>query len=223
MALDYSRSKFVTVDIADLLPYDLLPHIRHKLSPQASVVSEYLHQENNEQSQQRQQATSETTSSSSAFEVESGDRIGQPMGRNHDGFTPVHPAVQEMREKQQQQQSSESAVDNTLKPPPPLSIDITTPPTRRVFKNLDAYIMNTQEQPLPFPDNTFDFVTMQLVTTSFRRENWPSVILELVRVTKPGGYIQLLDVDYHIQQLGPIGQAWEDDSECSIIELESVL
>lgn len=44
---------------------------------------------------------------------------------------------------------------------------------------------------LPFPDNTFDYVFQGLAMGSFRIHEWPGVIDELVRVTKPGGWVEL--------------------------------
>lgn len=44
---------------------------------------------------------------------------------------------------------------------------------------------------LPFPDNTFDFVFQRFHELCFRKKEWPIVLEELKRVTKPGGWIEL--------------------------------
>lgn len=44
---------------------------------------------------------------------------------------------------------------------------------------------------LPFLDNSFDYVFQRLQNLSFRENEWPRAISELVRVTKPGGWIEL--------------------------------
>ncbi|RUS17150.1 S-adenosyl-L-methionine-dependent methyltransferase [Endogone sp. FLAS-F59071] len=43
---------------------------------------------------------------------------------------------------------------------------------------------------LPFADESFDYVFQRFQTLSFRETDWPCVIAELVRVTKPGGWIE---------------------------------
>ncbi|EIE90877.1 hypothetical protein RO3G_15588 [Rhizopus delemar RA 99-880] len=46
---------------------------------------------------------------------------------------------------------------------------------------------------LPFHDNTFDFVQMRLLIFALREEEWPVAVKELLRVTKPGGIVQILE------------------------------
>ncbi|CAO3701005.1 unnamed protein product [Rhizopus microsporus] len=48
---------------------------------------------------------------------------------------------------------------------------------------------------LPYPDNTFDFVHMRFFVLALRIDEWPLAVKEVIRVTKPGGFIQLSDVD----------------------------
>ncbi|CAG8450229.1 13512_t:CDS:2 [Funneliformis mosseae] len=55
---------------------------------------------------------------------------------------------------------------------------------------------------LPFDDNTFDFVHQETMGLSWTKDNWPFVISEYIRVTKPGGYIQFSDPD--VVTYGPI-------------------
>lgn len=55
--------------------------------------------------------------------------------------------------------------------------------------NVRFLIANTLS--LPFEDNTFDYVFQRLQTICFRENEWPIVIKELVRVTKPGGWVEL--------------------------------
>ncbi|KAF9947852.1 hypothetical protein BGZ72_010221 [Mortierella alpina] len=47
----------------------------------------------------------------------------------------------------------------------------------------------------PFPDNTFDFVYQRLLIAGLTPTDWGRVLLELERVTKPGGWIELVEVD----------------------------
>lgn len=46
---------------------------------------------------------------------------------------------------------------------------------------------------LPFPDASFDFVHQRLLITAIPKERWPSVIQELARVTRPGGWVELAE------------------------------
>ncbi|HEX6544508.1 MAG TPA: class I SAM-dependent methyltransferase [Ktedonobacterales bacterium] len=46
---------------------------------------------------------------------------------------------------------------------------------------------------LPFPDQSFDFVHQRLLITAIPRDRWPAVIQELVRVTRPGGWVELAE------------------------------
>lgn len=46
---------------------------------------------------------------------------------------------------------------------------------------------------LPFPDASFDFVHQRLLITAVPKDRWPAVIGELVRVTRPGGWVELAE------------------------------
>lgn len=46
---------------------------------------------------------------------------------------------------------------------------------------------------LPFEDNSFDLVQMRLFALAFTRSQWEEALKEAYRVTKPGGYVQLLE------------------------------
>ncbi|CEG84960.1 hypothetical protein RMATCC62417_18701 [Rhizopus microsporus] len=48
---------------------------------------------------------------------------------------------------------------------------------------------------LPYEDNTFDLVHMRLFIAALREDEWPAAINEVLRVTKPGGMIQLMEYD----------------------------
>ncbi|RUS30864.1 S-adenosyl-L-methionine-dependent methyltransferase [Jimgerdemannia flammicorona] len=55
---------------------------------------------------------------------------------------------------------------------------------------------------LPFEDNTFDFVFQRLMLLAFTPADWNMAISELVRVTKPGGWIELYEVEMQMQRPG---------------------
>ncbi|ORE20377.1 hypothetical protein BCV71DRAFT_85580 [Rhizopus microsporus] len=82
---------------------------------------------------------------------------------------------------------------------------------RCLLKNLDFYQVDVTQEKLPFQDDEFDFVKQRLVTASFTLDNWKSVLQELIRVTKPGGYIELIEIDFSTCNLGPRGSKLEMD------------
>jgi ubiquinone/menaquinone biosynthesis C-methylase UbiE len=48
-------------------------------------------------------------------------------------------------------------------------------------------------KPFPFEDEEFDFTHARLLSPFLPIVQWPQVIAEMVRVTKPGGYIEIVD------------------------------
>ncbi|CAG8658909.1 8846_t:CDS:2 [Gigaspora rosea] len=58
---------------------------------------------------------------------------------------------------------------------------------------------------LPFEDNTFDFVFQRYLVSAYSKDKWPYVINELVRVLKPGGFLELCEFS-HLFDTGPANQ-----------------
>ncbi|KAK3808681.1 MAG: hypothetical protein J3Q66DRAFT_355390 [Benniella sp.] len=72
------------------------------------------------------------------------------------------------------------------------------------------FVQHNILQPLPFPDNTFDFVYQRLLIAGLTPEEWIRVVKELERVTVPGGWIELVEVDGHGGNNGPnTAKIWE--------------
>ncbi len=44
---------------------------------------------------------------------------------------------------------------------------------------------------LPFKDNTFDYVFQRFLVVAYPKDKWSFMISELVRVLKPGGYLEV--------------------------------
>ncbi|CAG8577341.1 1967_t:CDS:2 [Funneliformis caledonium] len=57
---------------------------------------------------------------------------------------------------------------------------------------------------LPFPDNEFDFVHQDTLTYDLQRNQWDFVLSELIRITKPGGFIEITELYFSYSDLGPI-------------------
>ncbi len=47
---------------------------------------------------------------------------------------------------------------------------------------------------LPFADASFDFVHMRLLVLALPHDRWPFVVSELIRVTRPGGWVESVEV-----------------------------
>lgn len=56
---------------------------------------------------------------------------------------------------------------------------------------------------LPFPDKQFEFAHQRLLVAAIPTAHWSAVINELVRVTRPGGWIEVLEIGVTIKQAGP--------------------
>lgn len=56
---------------------------------------------------------------------------------------------------------------------------------------------------LPFVNDTFDFVYQRLLVLGLPRGTWSGLLNEILRVTKPGGWIESIEVNMTGQRLGP--------------------
>src|SRR5579885_3625661 len=56
---------------------------------------------------------------------------------------------------------------------------------------------------LPFPDDFFSFTHQRLLVAGITAENWPRAVRELVRVTRPGGWIELVEASRLVEGAGP--------------------
>src|SRR6185312_7204332 len=68
--------------------------------------------------------------------------------------------------------------------------------------NCTLKVGNVLEQ-LPFPDQTFGYTHQRFLVAAIPAARWPGVIHELVRVTQPGGWIELLEINNIFQNAGP--------------------
>ncbi len=56
---------------------------------------------------------------------------------------------------------------------------------------------------LPFSANSFDYVHLRFLGVAIPAASWPDVLRELVRVTCPGGYIELFEIGNVYDRPGP--------------------
>lgn len=48
-------------------------------------------------------------------------------------------------------------------------------------------------KPLAFPDNTFDLINARFLSSFMRRDKWPLLFREIIRVLRPGGILRLTE------------------------------
>lgn len=56
-----------------------------------------------------------------------------------------------------------------------------------------AFVPGNILEGLPFADGSFDFVHMRLLLFAIPEARWPDVTRELLRVTRPGGWVELVE------------------------------
>ncbi|GCE07456.1 class I SAM-dependent methyltransferase [Dictyobacter aurantiacus] len=66
-----------------------------------------------------------------------------------------------------------------------------------------SFVQGNVMEGLPFPTASFDYVHQRLLTVALPAAQWPLLLHELVRVTKPGGWIELVEVDLEMLPAGP--------------------
>ena len=74
-------------------------------------------------------------------------------------------------------------------------IDISPIQPLQVKPNNFNFIKADLLEGLPFPDDTFDFVFQRLMVGSIPKNKWPSIMSELTRVLKPGGYLEVKNAE----------------------------
>ena len=65
------------------------------------------------------------------------------------------------------------------------------------------YVESNVLQGLPFADGQFDFVHQRLLISGLPLRYWPAEVAELVRVTRPGGWVELHESSPAIEPEGP--------------------
>src|SRR4029078_10462015 len=57
---------------------------------------------------------------------------------------------------------------------------------------------------LPFNDDSFDFVYQRFMGLTFQENQWSNLLTELCRVTKRGGWMELMETDLQFHNEGEI-------------------
>ena len=67
---------------------------------------------------------------------------------------------------------------------------------------------------LPFPDQLFAYTHQRLLRAAIPAQRWPGVVRELVRVTRAGGWVEIVELDDQVHPAGPASlhlQSWMDE------------
>jgi hypothetical protein len=73
-----------------------------------------------------------------------------------------------------------------------------------------GYVRGNVLHGLPFADDQFDFVHQRFLVTGLPLASWPSVVGDLVRVTRPGGWVEVVEVPWECVRPGPAVQRFLD-------------
>ena len=58
-----------------------------------------------------------------------------------------------------------------------------------------SFVQGNVLERVPFPDDSFDFVHQRFLTLAIPAASWPGVVAELLRVTRPGGWVELVETE----------------------------
>ncbi len=107
-----------------------------------------------------------------------------------------------------------------------IGADITLTSLPRTLPNSCVFCQADVLQGLPFPTHQFDFTHQRLLVLAIPAPRWPSVVRELVRVTRPQGWVELLEAGTTVQNAGPATErllSWlREISQAQGIELAMV-
>lgn len=92
-----------------------------------------------------------------------------------------------------------------------VGLDIEPPQSGQVLAPNTCFVQANLLDGLPFADRSFDFTHQRLLVLAIPAAHWPAVVGELVRVTRPGGRVELLEGGDIFFNAGPATQrflAW---------------
>src|SRR5712692_1503352 len=92
-----------------------------------------------------------------------------------------------------------------------VGLDIEPPQSGQMLPSNARFVQANVLDGLPFADRSFDFTHQRLLVLAIPAAHWPLVVGELVRVTRPGGWVELLEGGDVFLNAGPATQrflAW---------------
>ncbi len=103
-----------------------------------------------------------------------------------------------------QQFSQANVIGLDIQPPPATSNAVTMGKT--IAPDNYVFVEGDITKGLPFADATFDYVHMRLVVLALPAAQWGPAINEIKRVTKPGGWVELIDTS--VTSRVPASEPW---------------
>ncbi|KAI9246348.1 hypothetical protein BY458DRAFT_527978 [Sporodiniella umbellata] len=99
-------------------------------------------------------------------------------------------------------------IQNTLYPTDSFNTQSTTS-SHRALNNFRFFDQNIQQnRKLPFDTHQIDYFQQTMATLSYTNDDWMLMMKEMLRVTKPGGYVQLIELELIPHNVGPRGKLW---------------
>jgi ubiquinone/menaquinone biosynthesis C-methylase UbiE len=87
-----------------------------------------------------------------------------------------------------------------------IGVDILSLIIRRLPPNVE-FIQADIKVRLPFPDMCFDYIHMRHMLFYFAGRDWKDIVIpELIRVLKPGGYLEISEADIEWFNVSPTTQ-----------------
>ncbi|KAI8079770.1 uncharacterized protein BX664DRAFT_341416 [Halteromyces radiatus] len=65
-------------------------------------------------------------------------------------------------------------------------------------------------QGLPFEDGTFDYVFMRFMAQGIELNQWDPLMKDIIRVLKPGGWVEVVEVDLELHRTGPTTKIYNE-------------
>lgn len=82
-----------------------------------------------------------------------------------------------------------------------IGLDLTAGPSQRAPRY--ELVLGDATAGLPFQPGSFDFVHQRLLRSGIPVAAWPDVVADLVRVTRPGGWVELIEIGKELTRDGP--------------------
>jgi SAM-dependent methyltransferase len=91
-----------------------------------------------------------------------------------------------------------------------VAFDIEPPPHLERWPARCHFVEGNLLKPLPFLSHSFDFVHQRMLGAAIPAYAWPGLICELLRVTRPGGLIELVEFGATFVSPGPVTRRLSD-------------
>ncbi|GAN01068.1 methyltransferase type 11 [Mucor ambiguus] len=79
-----------------------------------------------------------------------------------------------------------------------------------------GFVLGDLADNIPYPRDTFDFIYQRLLSLAFTKEQWKQNLKELERVLKPGGYLELTELQYNHREKLEYGPSFKRQQEAGI-------